>query len=285
MSDRIRDHYKGLSWQFLNEDDEDEKDQAEEEIRQRIAEMIEDGSFLAPANKPMVYFQNRWLAHVLKTAYWKGSSAKGFSPTHAAHFGGGISYPMLAFAATATERMLNVVASGPSVTAANYRNPSLAFSHKLYYMCFDSHLMTIMWLHNSPAGPKFREYLKNLHATFMGSKAPSVLPGPGLKLTIPLSAFDHYEEEVEAPPPPKNRKPAPSSSKRSKTKTNLATLLENPALTGKEKLEIINTIFRATEEATPTPRHPPNSMRFSRQYEGLLIEVNAEDDDDSKAEA
>ncbi|KAG8728230.1 hypothetical protein FRC10_005202, partial [Ceratobasidium sp. 414] len=101
MSDRIRDHYKGLSWQFLDEEDEDEKDQAEEEIRQRITEMIEDGSFLAPSDKPMAYFQNRWLAHVLKTAYWKGSSARGFSPTHAAHFGGGISYPMLAFAATA----------------------------------------------------------------------------------------------------------------------------------------------------------------------------------------
>ncbi|KAG9089540.1 hypothetical protein FRC06_001503, partial [Ceratobasidium sp. 370] len=285
MSDRIHDHYKGLSWQFLDEEDEDEKDQVEEEIRQRIVEMIEDRSFLALADKPMAYFQNRWLAHVLKTAYWKGSSAKSFSPTHAAHFGGRISYPMLAFAATATKHMLNVVASRPSVTAANYRNPSLAFSHKLYYTRFDSHLMTIVRLHNLPAGPKFREYLKNLHATFMGSKAPSVLPGPGLKLTIPLLAFDHYEEEVKAPLPPKNRKPAPSSSKRSKTKTNLATLLENPLLTGKEKLEIINTIFRATEEATPTPCHPPNSMWSSRQYKGLLTEVNAEDDDDSEAEA
>ncbi|KAG8726161.1 hypothetical protein FRC10_007422, partial [Ceratobasidium sp. 414] len=145
--------------------------------------------------------------------------------------------------------------------------------------------MTIVRLHNSPAGPKFREYLKSLHATFTGSKAPSVLPGPGLKLTIPLSAFDHYGEEVEAPPPPKDRKPAPSSSKRSKTKTNLATLLENPTLTGKEKLEIINAIFGATEEAAPTRRHPPNSTRSSRQYEGLLTEVNAEDDDDSEAEA
>ncbi|KAG9074966.1 hypothetical protein FRC06_010350, partial [Ceratobasidium sp. 370] len=178
MSNRIRDHYKGLSWQFLDEEDEDEK----EEICQRVVEMIEDGSFLAPADKPMAYFQNQWLAQVLKTAYWKGSSAKGFSPTHAAHFGGGISYPTLAFAATA--HMLNIVASRPSVTAANYRSPSLAFSHKLYYTHFDSHQMTIVRLHNSPASPKFREYLKNLHATFMGSKAPSVLPGPGLKLTM-----------------------------------------------------------------------------------------------------
>ncbi|KAG9075717.1 hypothetical protein FS749_012589 [Ceratobasidium sp. UAMH 11750] len=286
MSDGIRDHYQvGLSRQFLDEEDEDEKDQAEEEIRQRIVDMIGDGSFLAPADKPKAYFQNRWLAHLLKTAYWKGTSAKGFSPTHATHFASGISYPMLALAATATERMLNVVASGPSATAANYRNPALAFSHKLYYARFDSHLMTIVQLHNSSAGPKLRKYLTDLHASFMGrSKAPSALPGPGLKLTIPLSAFDNYGEEVEAPLPPKGRKPVPSSLKRSNTKTNLATLLKNPILTGNQKLEIINAIFGATEETVPNHRHAPNSTRTSRQYEGLLTEVNAEDND-SEAEA
>ncbi|KAG8739263.1 hypothetical protein FRC10_005825, partial [Ceratobasidium sp. 414] len=39
------------------------------------------------------------------------------------------------------------------------------------------------------------------------------------------------------------------------------------------------------KEAVPNRRHTPNPTRSSRQYEGLLTEVNAKDDNDSEAEA
>ncbi|KAG8704982.1 hypothetical protein FRC09_003217 [Ceratobasidium sp. 395] len=285
MSEGIRDHYD-LTWRPLDEEDEDEQARATEEIRLKVADMIESGSFLAPAKKPNAYFMNQWLAHILKNGFWKGSRARGFAPHHSTHFEA-ISYPLLALGATVAERMLNVVASGPKAVAANNRNPADMFSHKLYYSSFDSHLTTIVTLHNSPAGPTFRANLTAMYTRITGKKAPTIVPNPTIRLTIPQSAFDNYGQDVVAPPPATSRDPVPSSSKRSKPQNQLASLLEDPRLSGNEKLNLIrDAIFGATDETLLNPRHASSSGGSAQPYDTLLTGVNAQDDsEDSEVQA
>ncbi|KAG8720173.1 hypothetical protein FRC09_010015 [Ceratobasidium sp. 395] len=271
---KLGDHYPELRCPLFTEGQEAEKERVQEEIRQKTTEMIESGSYLAPANNPAAYFQHPWLAYVIKNVYYKGTGAKGCSPAHAAHFGGGLSYSLLAAAATASEHLLTISAIGSST--------SIGFSHKLYYGRFDSHLLTLKQLdQHAIAGPKLRKYLTKLHEKWMGKTVTSVAPTPGLRLTIPIAALDNYAEAAE-PQPAADPDPAPSSSNR--PIKSLANLLEDPALSGNQKLNIVNAIYGVTQEILLDDRRG-DSTRSSRQYRGLLTEVNVNDDGDSEAEA
>ncbi|KAG8759584.1 hypothetical protein FRC12_009723 [Ceratobasidium sp. 428] len=279
ISEAIRNHYPALHMPqaVIDGDDEVAKEVAEEEIRQNVAEMIESGSFLAPAKYPSLYFQNPYIGHVIKNVLWKGTTGKGFAP-HLADFFSGISYSLLATAATAIERMLIVAASGSKAVAANHRNSVYAFSERLYAIRYDSHMTTIVQLHHSEFGQTFRDYLTDLHSRLTGKKAPVIIPSPSVRLTIPITAFKNYGQVVEAPPPAI----IPSSSKRSVLpQARLTNFLEDPTLT---KRDIIDAIFQATEEVLA--RRAPNSTPSSRQYEGLLTGANiADDNDDSEVKA
>ncbi|KAF8593399.1 hypothetical protein BDV93DRAFT_549546 [Ceratobasidium sp. AG-I] len=195
LSDGIRDNYPGLSWVPSPGVTEAETQVA---IRKRVADMIEHGTFLVPDDRPTAYYQNRWFVRTLRIAYWGGPNSRGFADDHARHFSG-ISYPLLALVVTATEKMLAVVAAGPDAANSRKKKPDLKFSHDVYRPRFECHLMTLVQLHKSPAGPKFTTYLTQVHRELMGSNPTSIVRNPLPKLAIPLSALQNYGE-VTAPP-------------------------------------------------------------------------------------
>ncbi|KEP47677.1 hypothetical protein V565_147650 [Rhizoctonia solani 123E] len=191
FSDGIRDNYDGLSWRPTTGSD---KAQAEAAIRSRVVSMIKDGSFTAPADRPSAYYQNPWFGHILKLGYWQLSTSKGMSETHAEHFGGGISYPLMALVVTATEKMLAAVAAGPNSTNAGHKSGN-AFSHTRYASRFHSHLLTLTKIHRTRGGPILMDYLTWLHKEF---RAPFLASAPSshtLQLAIPMSALNDYGVE------------------------------------------------------------------------------------------
>ncbi|KEP46798.1 hypothetical protein V565_181180, partial [Rhizoctonia solani 123E] len=197
FSDGIRDNYDGLSWRPTTGSD---KAQAEAAIRTRVASMIKDGSFTAPADRPSAYYQNPWFGHILKLGFWQLSTSKGMLEGHAEHFGGGISYPLMALAVTATEKMLAAVAAGPNSTNASHKNAANMFSHTHYAPRFHSHLLTLTKLHRTQGGPILMDYLTQLHKEF---RAPFLASAPSshtLQLAIPMSALNNYGVEQRPAP-------------------------------------------------------------------------------------
>ncbi|KAG9089282.1 hypothetical protein FRC06_001637 [Ceratobasidium sp. 370] len=278
LSDRIRDNYSGLSWKPLAGVDEV---QALAAVRQRVADMIKDSSFLAPDDWPTAYYQNAWFIRVLKLAYWSQASSKGFSDDHATHFGG-ISYPLLALVVTVTEKMLAVVAAGPVAANNRKKEPESKFSHSVYGPRFDSHLMTLARLHRSPAGPKLTSYLTQAYKELRGR-----IQNPTMRLAIPLSALNNYGSEPEPRAVVQSRSKAAitsSNTHASSTGANSATMgiiLNDPALSADQKLQILSVIYSTTEVESHSHSR---SARSARQYQGLWTEVTA-GSDDSKVEA
>ncbi|KAG8726330.1 hypothetical protein FRC10_007245, partial [Ceratobasidium sp. 414] len=283
LSDGIRDNYPGLSWKPLAGVDEV---QALAAVRQRVADMIKDSSFLAPDDRPTAYYQNPWFIRVLKLAYWSQPSSKGFSDDHAIHFGG-ISYPLLALVVTATEKMLAVVAAGPVAANNRKKEPESKFSHSVYGPRFDSHLMTLARLHHSPAGPKLTKYLTQAYKELRGSNPTSIVQNPTVKLAIPLSALSNYGSEPEPRAVVQSLSKASTTSSNahaSSTQTNSATMgmiLNDPALSADQKLQILSVIYSTTEAESHSHSR---SARSARQYQGLWTEVTA-GSDDSEVEA
>ncbi|KAF8605583.1 hypothetical protein BDV93DRAFT_543248 [Ceratobasidium sp. AG-I] len=281
ISDGIRDNYKGLAWTLRADAN---KADAQNAIRKRVTDMIQDGSFLTPDGRPTAYYQNDWFGHVLKRSFWHGPSSKGFDKTHAAHYSG-ISYPMLALVVTATEKMLAVVAGGLNAATTNHRSATSAFSHKAYAQRFDTHLSTLVQLHHAPGGQFLTDYLTQLHQELRGSHLPSTTPGPAPKLAIPLSALKNYGMEPKPQVAKKGSSKAPttSSSPRAPGLGQIGSILKHPNWTDAQKLDIINVLYETADDNPPS-RSYSHSSRSSRQFEGLLTEVN-EDSDDSEVEA
>ncbi|CAE6451433.1 unnamed protein product, partial [Rhizoctonia solani] len=285
FSDGIRDNYDGLSWRPTTGSN---KAQTEAAIRSRVVSMIQDGSFTAPADRPSAYYQNPWFGHILKLGYWQLSTSKGMSEAHAEHFGGGISYPLMALVVTATEKMLAAVAAGPNSTNTGHKNTGHAFSHTRYASRFHSHLLTLTKIHRTRGGPILMDYLTRLHKEF---RAPFHALAPSshtLQLAIPMSALNDYGVELR-PAPIKESPSAPEtapSTRRPKVRTrsassiDLGAILRNPTLTSSQKLKRLNMIYEMAENNDSQT----NSARTVQQYEGLLAGVNA-DSDDSEVKA
>ncbi|KAF8597205.1 hypothetical protein BDV93DRAFT_513521 [Ceratobasidium sp. AG-I] len=288
LSDGIRDNYDGLAWKPRPNAN---KVAVQNAIRARVTEMIQSGSFLAPDDKPLAYYQNPWFGHILKHSFWQASSSKGFARAHAAYFSG-ISYPMLALAVTATEKMLSVVAAGPSAAAASHRSATTAFSHKTYAPKFDTHLRTLARLHQSHGGQHLTSYLRGLYEELRGSNSPAISRGPAPRLAIPLAAFDNYAQAPDPPVSAKGRRQAPAISLTSLTPSapdpgprptfDLPAVLADNTLTDAQKVQIINLIYTKSEEASSSL--PSHSTSASRQFSGLWTEVS-NDSDDSEVKA
>ncbi|QRV84441.1 hypothetical protein RhiJN_12457 [Ceratobasidium sp. AG-Ba] len=279
VSDGIRDNYKGLSWKV---DSDAEQAAVGESIADKVKEMIESGSFLSPDRDPTAFYQNPWFERVLKVALWSGASSKGMSPDHAAYFGGGISYSLLALIVTATERMLYVVAAGQNAAVTHHKKPSNAFTYETFGHRFHSHLLTLAQIHRTPeAGPKLRAYLTEVHKRLRGVRPSPAAQGPTVKLAIPIAALQNYATG------PETRTVAQvstgSSSSRAAQATpalNPSSVIQNDALTPQQKLDILSVLYSVSEH----DHHSANSVSSARQYAGLLTEVNA-DSDDSEVEA
>ncbi|KAG9123789.1 hypothetical protein FRC07_013952 [Ceratobasidium sp. 392] len=282
MSDGIRDNY-GLNWDLNSKD----AMASQKRVQEKVADIIKSSSFLAPANKPTLYYQNPWFKRLLRLAYWTGSSSKGFSPRHAAHFSR-VSYALLAFAVTAVEKQLAVVASGLTAAPTNHRNAVNAFSHEVYAERSETHLVTLSRLHFSPAGEKLTEYFAEMYEEFRGVRPAAVAKGPGPKLAIPLSAFNNYGvqpelvAEVRAGSSHSRHTPSNNSNDDSDDRIDVGKLLKSD-LSDKQKIKILMTIYEQTAENPPSQTFSHTS-RASRQYQGLFTEVNG-DSDNSEVQA
>ncbi|KDN39416.1 hypothetical protein RSAG8_08822, partial [Rhizoctonia solani AG-8 WAC10335] len=289
FSDGIRDFYTGLTW------DTTATGQAavgtQRTIREKVTAMIKDGSFTAAKGQPAAYYQSEWFTRILKQAFFAAAASKGLSndPHLAQHFGSGISYPLFSLVATATEKMLAVVAAGPSAAKSSHKSPANLFSHAVYSPRYHNHIFSLSRIHDSPAGPIMTKYLEQVHKELRAAVNPSIHSNPMLTLAIPVSALSNYGEEPR-PFTATNADShgvsslsiatAPRVQTHSATGINIGAILGNPTLNDAQKLKILSVIYATTGD---DDSHS-HSTRASRRYEGRWNEVN-DASNDSEVEA
>ncbi|KAF8601361.1 hypothetical protein BDV93DRAFT_608115 [Ceratobasidium sp. AG-I] len=233
--------------------------------------------FVPEEDRPTAYYQNPWFVRILRIAYWSGPSSKGFSDDHTSHFNG-ISYALLAFVVTTTEKMLAVVAAG----STGKKDPESKFSHDVYSPRFDSHLMTLLQLHQSVAGPRLTAYLTQVHQELRGSNPTSIIQNPAPKLAIPLSALINYGMETGPPPVQQDRSVGFARSSNTQILSaamnpniDLDSILNNPAWSAEQKLQIIRAL-RLTIKTNHLSHS--KSTRSAQQFRGLWTNVAGESD-------
>ncbi|CCO36749.1 hypothetical protein RSOLAG1IB_12186 [Rhizoctonia solani AG-1 IB] len=249
FSDGIRYFYTDLTWDTTATGQAAAN--AQEALRKKVADMIKTGAFTTARGRPTAYYQSEWFTRILKQGYFATSSSKGLSndPHLAECFGQGISYPLFALVATATERMLAVVAAGPSGIKSSHKSPSSAFSHNTYSPRYFIHVYSLARINGSPAGLALNKYLKQVHTELRSIANPSVRSGPALSLAIPISALNHYDENnaeksnsntpaVSSAAPQVHPPPAPG--------IDWGIVLSSSSLDASQKVEILSAIYALT---------------------------------------
>ncbi|CAE6526988.1 unnamed protein product [Rhizoctonia solani] len=235
FSNGICDFYTSLTW------DTTATGQAVVEMQRTICEkvtaMIKDGSFTAAKGQPATYYQSEWFTHILKQAFFAAVVSKGLSndPHLAQHFGSGISYPLFSLVATATEKMLAVVAAGLSTAKSSHKSPANLFSHAVYSPQYHNHIFSLARIHNSPTGPIMTKYLEQVHKELRAAVNPSIHSNPTLTPAIPVSALtdSHGVSSLSIAT-------APRVQTHSATGINLGAILGNLTLNNAQKLKILS---------------------------------------------
>ncbi|KAG8775346.1 hypothetical protein FRC12_001536 [Ceratobasidium sp. 428] len=282
MSDGIRENYEGLSWKPPRGVKQAEWQQT---IRAKVTSMIQTGSYLAPDDEPMAYYQHPWMAHIIELLYWNGTGSRGFSKDHQEHFRG-ISIPLIGLTATAIEKQLAVVAAGPTAASAKHKNSATAFSHDYYMPRLNSHIVTLAQLfHHPEAGPVLIGYFTKLHEKFRSAHGvvAAIPVGPKPKLAIPIAALENYGAKPKPQDMAKGKSRAPAAGPRPVPNIDIHGILNNPNLTDEAKVIFMSAIYAGGVAQPPSGSHS-SSAQSSWQYEGLWTEVN-HDGNDSEVEA
>ncbi|KAG8794182.1 hypothetical protein FRC12_000281 [Ceratobasidium sp. 428] len=279
ISHGVRGFYRNVNWDL----GEDNQIEAVKALRERVAQMIKSSEFLAPADKPGLYYQHAWFGQVLNTICWATAGAsKGFSENLTQWFSG-ISLPLYALSVTAGVHHLTVASSGVIAAATANRKAVNKFSHKTFKQIFESHLLTLVRLYKSEsAHDGLTGHITELYTSMTGSR-PTASPGSGqVRLAIPMAAFDNYGAEPRRRATIQEETTAHAASSRPNepnTPGLTSEILRHPGLSAEAKVKIMEMICAASAEAIAPSQTLSNSARSAQQFQGLWTEVGGESDD------